>query len=264
MEIGEASSPNFGPRRGGARPELVVLHYTAMECAEAALARLCDPAAEVSAHYLIAEDGRVWRLVDEAARAWHAGAGIWRGAGDVNSRSIGIELANAGPLAAFPPFPEPQMAALERLLDGVMARWEIPATGIIGHSDMAPGRKADPGPKFDWRRLARAGRATWPEGGAAAGGWGAFRAAAAAAGYAVPRRRLGRGARRGPPALPPLGPRRRAGSRRRGGRHRPGLSRPPRPETRRGKRAGRQVVLDWAARSQRRGTTHVRPSGSSF
>jgi N-acetylmuramoyl-L-alanine amidase len=184
MEIAVRSSPNFGPRRDGLRPELVVLHYTAMPTAEAALQRLCDPAAEVSAHYLVAEDGRVWRLVDEAERAWHAGSGSWRGMGDVNSRSIGIELANAGPLAAFPPFPEPQMAALEALLDAVTARWAIPPAGVIAHSDMAPGRKADPGPKFDWRRLALGGRAVWPElGGAGAAEWDGFRAAALAAGY---------------------------------------------------------------------------------
>ncbi len=159
-----------------------------MATAEAALARLCDPAAEVSAHYLIAEDGRVWRLVAEAERAWHAGAGSWRGAEDVNSRSIGIELANAGPLAGFPPFPEPQMAALEALLDGIMARWGIAPAGVIAHSDMAPGRKADPGRKFDWRRLALGGRAVVGGGGGAGGGagagWAAFGAAAAAAGYA--------------------------------------------------------------------------------
>ena len=100
-EILEQSSPNFGTRRDGLRPELVVLHHTAMLTAEAALARLCDPAAEVSAHYLVAEDGRIWRLVPEDARAWHAGAGAWGGAGDVNSRSIGIELATAGPLDDF-------------------------------------------------------------------------------------------------------------------------------------------------------------------
>jgi N-acetylmuramoyl-L-alanine amidase len=186
MEISEASSPNFGDRRGGARPGLVVLHHTAMRTAEAALARLCDPAAEVSSHYLIAEDGRLWRLVPEEARAWHAGAGCWQGAGDVNSRSIGIELANAGPLDGFPPFPEAQMQALEWLLDAVMARWEIAPAGVIAHSDMAPGRKADPGPKFDWRRLARAGRAVWPAGSAAEAGWDAFRSAAEAAGYAAP------------------------------------------------------------------------------
>lgn len=183
----DAPSPNFGPRRGGALPDMVVLHHTAMLSAEAALARLCDPAAEVSSHWLIAEDGRVWRLVDEAMRAWHAGAGAWGGVLDVNSRSIGIELANAGPLDGFPPFPEPQMAALERLLDGVAARWRIPPERVIAHSDMAPGRKADPGPKFDWRRLARGGRAVWAaDAPAQAADWAAFRAAAARAGYAPP------------------------------------------------------------------------------
>jgi N-acetylmuramoyl-L-alanine amidase len=165
----------------------VVIHHTAMASAEAALARLRDPAVEVSAHWLIAEDGRVWRLVDEAMRAWHAGAGAWGEVTDVNSRSIGIELANPGPLAGFPPFPEPQMAALERLLAAAMARWGIAAAGVIAHSDMAPGRKADPGPKLDWRRLAWAGFAVWPEPlGAGAGGWPAFRAAAAAFGYRAP------------------------------------------------------------------------------
>lgn len=191
----EAPSPNFGPRRGGAVPDIVVLHYTGMASAEAALARLCDPAAEVSAHWLIAEDGRVWRLVDEAMRAWHAGAGAWGEVADVNSRSIGVELANPGPLEGFPPFPEPQMAALERLLAGLAARWGIPPARVIGHSDMAPGRKTDPGPKFDWRRLARAGLSVWPETGAAERGagpeagaadWPAFRAAAGRAGYRAP------------------------------------------------------------------------------
>ena len=196
----EAPSPNFGPRRGGAVPDIVVLHYTGMASAEAALARLCDPAAEVSAHWLIAEDGRVWRLVDEAMRAWHAGAGAWGEVEDVNSRSIGVELANTGPLEGFPPFPEPQMAALERLLAGLAGRWGIPPARVIGHSDMAPGRKTDPGPKFDWRRLARAGLSVWPETGAAereaaktgavpeagAADWPAFRAAAGRAGYRAP------------------------------------------------------------------------------
>lgn len=161
-----------------------MIHHTAMLSAEAALARLRDAAAEVSAHWLIAEDGRVWRLVDEAMRAWHAGAGSWGGQGDVNSRSIGIELANPGPLAGFPPFPEPQMAALEALLDGVAARWGIAARAVIAHSDMAPGRKADPGPRFDWRRLALAGRAVWAEGaGEEPGDWAAFLSAVRRAGY---------------------------------------------------------------------------------
>ena len=157
-------SPNFGERRGGARVDLVVLHYTAMPSCAAALERLCDPGAEVSAHYLIDGDGSVLSLVDEAARAWHAGAGAWRGAGDVNSRSIGIELANTG----REPFAEPQMAALERLLAGVLERHGLGPEAVIGHSDMAPERKGDPGPRFDWRRLALQGLAVWPEDGLAA------------------------------------------------------------------------------------------------
>lgn len=148
-------SPNFGPRRDGLKPTLIVLHYTAMTSARAALERLCDPAAEVSAHYLIGPDGTLWQLVRECDRAWHAGAGAWRGQSDINSRSIGIELDNRGDH----PFGEPQMAALEALLESVMARWEIPAAGVIGHSDMAPGRKVDPGPRFDWARLERQGLA---------------------------------------------------------------------------------------------------------
>lgn len=186
MEVIVSSSPNFGPRRGGLRPTLVVIHHTAMRTAEAALARLSDPAAEVSSHYLVAEDGRVWRLVEEEARAWHAGVGSWRGEDDINSRSIGIELANAGPLDGFPPFPEAQMVALEALLDEAMGRWDIPPAGVIAHSDMAPDRKFDPGPKFDWRRLALGGRALWPDDVDAPAGWPAFRAAAEAAGYAAP------------------------------------------------------------------------------
>jgi N-acetylmuramoyl-L-alanine amidase len=159
VDILARPSPNCAERRGGLRPSLVVLHYTAMASAEAALDRLCNPEAEVSAHWLIGEGGEVFALVPEELRAWHAGAGSWGGAGDVNSRSIGIELQNDG----RSPFPERQMAALERLLRGVMDRWGIAPRGVIAHSDMAPDRKADPGPRFDWRRLARAGLAVWPE-----------------------------------------------------------------------------------------------------
>lgn len=153
-----SASPNFGERRGGARPDLVVIHYTAMPGFGEARERLCDPAAEVSAHYLIAETGHILALVPEEKRAWHAGAGAWGRVTDVNSRSIGVELQNSGDA----PFPEPQMAALERLLASIMARWRIPAERVIGHSDMAPDRKCDPGPRFDWRRLARSGLAVWP------------------------------------------------------------------------------------------------------
>lgn len=155
-----AVSPNFGERRDGARPSLVVLHYTAMPSCAEARERLCDPAAEVSAHYLISESGAVEALVPEEARAWHAGAGAWGQVTDVNSHSIGIELANPGDA----PFPEPQMAALEALLPAIMARWGISPERVIGHSDMAPGRKQDPGPRFDWRRLALGGLSVWPEG----------------------------------------------------------------------------------------------------
>lgn len=137
------------------RPALIVIHATNMPDAASARARLCDPASEVSCHWLIAEDGTAEQLVDEARRAWHAGAGSWRGVQDVNSASIGIELANA----LDRPFPEPQMAALEALLRRIMARWGIGPDGVIAHSDMAPGRKDDPGPRFDWSRLARQGLA---------------------------------------------------------------------------------------------------------
>lgn len=156
---GRHPSPNLGERRGGARPDLIVIHYTAMPTAAAARARLCDPAAEVSAHWLVAEDGETEALVPEEARAWHAGAGAWGAVTDVNSRSIGVELANPGDA----PFPEPQMAALEDLLRAVMSRWSIPPERVIAHSDMAPARKRDPGPRFDWRRLALQGLSVWAE-----------------------------------------------------------------------------------------------------
>jgi len=148
-------SPNFGPRRDALTPTLIVVHYTAMANAPAALERLCDPQTEVSAHYLIGGDGTLWQMVEESQRAWHAGAGEWQGQSDINSRSIGVELDNRGDH----PFGEPQMRALEDLLPGIMARWGITAAGVIGHSDMAPGRKFDPGPRFDWARLARQGLA---------------------------------------------------------------------------------------------------------
>ncbi|MEZ5675604.1 MAG: N-acetylmuramoyl-L-alanine amidase [Thalassovita sp.] len=151
-------SPNFGARRGAVQPDMVVLHYTAIPCA-ASLERLCDPQAEVSAHYLISETGRIWQLVPEDKRAWHAGAGKWGSVTDVNSHSIGIELVNLG----THPFAEPQMAALEWLLAGIMQRWAIRPERVIGHSDMAPDRKSDPGPRFDWHRLARQGLAVWPD-----------------------------------------------------------------------------------------------------
>lgn len=150
-------SPNFGARRDGATPSLIVLHYTAISCDDARQ-RLCDPATEVSAHYLISGSGTVEALVPETARAWHAGAGEWAGLSDINSHSIGIELANSG----AQPFAHPQITALENLLRGLMARWKIAPHRIIGHSDMAPDRKTDPGARFDWQRLALQGLSVWP------------------------------------------------------------------------------------------------------
>ncbi|WP_299656355.1 N-acetylmuramoyl-L-alanine amidase [uncultured Tateyamaria sp.] len=136
-------------------PRFVVLHYTAMATADAAIERLCDPASDVSAHYVICKSGRVTQLVPEGLRAWHAGAGEWRGLTDINSRSIGIELDNDGQT----PFAEPLMHSLEHLLTGILSAWNIPPENVIGHSDMAPGRKFDPGPRFDWARLEAQGLA---------------------------------------------------------------------------------------------------------
>jgi len=129
-----------------------------MDSAQAALQRLCDPIAEVSAHYLIGADGTCWQMVAEDQRAWHAGAGQWCGLDDINSRSIGIELDNRGDH----PFSEPQMAVLELLLSEIMTRRSISPQDVIAHSDMAPGRKIDPGARFDWQRLARLGLSVWP------------------------------------------------------------------------------------------------------
>ncbi len=155
-------SPNFDDR-GGAPIDMLVLHYTGMETAAAALARLVDPAAKVSAHYLIVEAGKVTALVEESWRAWHAGQSFWRGAADVNARSIGIELVNPGHEFGYRPFPEAQMAALVDLAGDIVGRHPIPARNVVGHSDVAPRRKMDPGELFDWRRLAAAGIGVWPE-----------------------------------------------------------------------------------------------------
>lgn len=158
FSVEQHPSPNFGERRGGATPSLIVLHYTAMDTAQDAIDRLCDPQAEVSAHYVICPQGHITQLVDEDKRAWHAGAGAWGDITDVNSASIGIELANRGDH----PFAAAQIAALEWLMPQIIERWGIGPAGVIGHSDLAPGRKSDPGPRFDWQRLARQGLAVWP------------------------------------------------------------------------------------------------------
>ncbi len=139
-----------------------MIHYTGMEGCETALRRLCEASAKVSAHYLIDEDGSVYALVDESDRAWHAGDACWRGVRDVNGCSIGVELVNPGHDLGYREFPETQMAALVELAGAIVARHTIPAVGVVGHSDVAPARRKDPGERFDWRRLAAAGVGLWP------------------------------------------------------------------------------------------------------
>jgi N-acetylmuramoyl-L-alanine amidase len=163
MQIVERPSPNFDARPGDGRVDMLILHYTGMRTAKEALDRLCDPAAKVSAHYLIDEDGAATRLVADEKRAWHAGLSSWRGRTDINGASIGIELVNPGHEFGYRHFAEAQMAALEELARCILGRHLIPARHVIGHSDVAPLRKQDPGELFDWPRLARAGIGFWPD-----------------------------------------------------------------------------------------------------
>lgn len=162
LEIASAPSPNHD-ERGGQAVDILLLHYTGMKSGAEALARLRDPAAKVSAHYLIEEDGRAFQLVPEERRAWHAGRSFWAGARDINARSIGIELVNPGHEFGYRPFPEAQMQSLIALSHGILARHSIPAARVLGHSDVAPDRKQDPGELFDWQRLAAAGIGLWPD-----------------------------------------------------------------------------------------------------
>jgi N-acetylmuramoyl-L-alanine amidase len=141
---------------------MLVLHYTGMPNGRAALERLCSPAAKVSAHYLIEEDGAVFALVEEDRRAWHAGVSAWRGNSDINARSIGIELVNPGHEFGYRAFPDSQMAALAALVPEILARHPIPRRNVVGHSDVAPDRKEDPGELFDWEWLAERGIGAWP------------------------------------------------------------------------------------------------------
>jgi N-acetylmuramoyl-L-alanine amidase len=154
-------SPNLDSR-GPVRVDMLVLHYTGMPSGEAALARMCDPAAKVSAHYMIGEGGTVYALVPEEMRAWHAGVSYWAGARDINARSIGIELVNPGHEFGYCAFPETQIAALIELASGILTRHAIPAWRVLGHSDVAPMRKDDPGELFPWAELAGRGIGLWP------------------------------------------------------------------------------------------------------
>lgn len=155
-------SPNHDARPAGVRPRLIIVHYTGMPSASAAIARLLDPAARVSAHYLVDEDGTVVSLVPEERRAWHAGVGGWGGIDDVNAWSIGIELVNPGHEWGYRPFPPAQITRLIALASAIQQRHRLPATAVIGHSDTAPARKTDPGELFPWGDLARHGLGVWP------------------------------------------------------------------------------------------------------
>ncbi len=182
MKFVDRPSPNFDTR--AASIDLVVLHYTGMQDAETALRRLCDPAptaghykgpwqaadvdpattlGRASAHYVVGEDGTVFRVVDEMDRAWHAGAGSWEGREDVNSRAVGIEIVNGGHDFDLPPFPDAQIEAVIALVRSILDRWELGAHRVVGHSDIAPARKNDPGEKFPWRQLAAADVSIWPD-----------------------------------------------------------------------------------------------------
>ena len=161
MEITHAPSPNWDRRV--VPPDMVVLHYTGMATAAEALERLRDPAAKVSAHYLVEEDGRVWALVPEERRAWHAGVSVWAGERDCNGRSIGVEIVNPGHEWGYRDFPPAQVDAVCALLDGVRGRWSVPDGRILAHSDVAVGRKIDPGERFPWAELARRGHGLWAE-----------------------------------------------------------------------------------------------------
>ncbi len=154
-------SPNHGPRRDGRQPDMLLLHYTGMASAATALARLCDPLAEVSAHYLVLETGRVLQLIPEARRAWHAGAGAWGPDRDINACSIGIEIAHPGHAGGLPPYPDAQIDGVIRLARDIVDRLAIRPERVLGHSDVSPDRKEDPGELFPWERLHRAGIGHW-------------------------------------------------------------------------------------------------------
>jgi len=156
-------SPNFEPRDGGRAPNMLLLHYTGLESAEGALAWLTTPDSKVSCHYLVDEQGRITQMVHDEMRAWHAGKSHWAGDGDINSCSIGIEIHNPGHEFDYPDFPDAQMDAVVALCLDILARNKISPERVLAHSDVAPARKQDPGEKFDWRRLAKAGIGLWAE-----------------------------------------------------------------------------------------------------
>lgn len=166
MDIIDSPSPNVNDRRlpeGQNAPDMLILHYTDTKSAFEALSILQNPENEVSAHYLIDEDGTIYQLVDEDKRAWHAGKSYWDGKTDINSHSIGIEIQNPGHSNGYRAFPSEQMEAVVHLCKEIMARHDIPAANVLAHSDIAPGRKRDPGELFDWEFLAQKNIGIWPD-----------------------------------------------------------------------------------------------------
>ena len=155
------ASPNHGERQNDVRPDMIVLHYTGMADADAALDKLCSPNSKVSCHYVVMEDGYIVQCVPEARRAWHAGESSWEGESDINSRSIGIEIVNPGHDQGYPEFPKRQIAAVQALCRSVFTRHRVPPHCVVGHSDIAPSRKRDPGEKFPWQRLYESGIGLW-------------------------------------------------------------------------------------------------------
>lgn len=154
-------SPNYGDRNKGLTPDMIVLHYTGMPDAEGAIARLCSDGTDVSAHYIVLEDGRIVQTVPESKRAWHAGSSFWAGEDDINSCSIGIEIINRGHDWGYPDYPARQIAAVTALCRGILLRRDMPTHRVLGHSDVAPARKKDPGEKFPWHLLASSGVGHW-------------------------------------------------------------------------------------------------------
>jgi N-acetylmuramoyl-L-alanine amidase len=154
-------SPNYGDRNKGLTPDMIVLHYTGMPDAEGAITRLCSDGTDVSAHYIVLEDGRIVQTVPEAKRAWHAGSSFWAGEDDINSCSIGIEIINRGHDWGYPDYPARQIAAVTALCRGILLRRNMPTHRVLGHSDVAPARKKDPGEKFPWHLLASSGVGHW-------------------------------------------------------------------------------------------------------
>jgi N-acetylmuramoyl-L-alanine amidase len=154
-------SPNHDERKDGRAPDMIILHYTGMLSGQTALERLCSPEAKVSSHYIVFEDGRIVQSVQEMRRAWHAGVSSWNGQSDINSCSIGVEIVNPGHEFGYPDFPKRQIAAVIALCRGIIARRGIAAERVLGHSDVAPARKQDPGEKFPWRLLHDSGVGQW-------------------------------------------------------------------------------------------------------